>query len=87
MFPTMDTDVIEAVLRSNDGAVDDTIDQLLTMSIDSDDRDFVDIPPELISPVCLLAIICCINVIVYSSYIQKYYIFMFFCEYSTVEKY
>lgn len=72
MFPTMDTDVIEAVLRSNDGAVDDTIDQLLTMSIDSDDRDFVDIPPELISPVCLLAIIhvCYINVIVYSSYIQ-----------------
>uniref|UniRef100_K1QCF0 MTO1-like protein, mitochondrial n=1 Tax=Magallana gigas TaxID=29159 RepID=K1QCF0_MAGGI len=51
MFPTMDTDVIEAVLRSNDGAVDDTIDQLLTMSIDADDRDFVDIPPELISPV------------------------------------
>lgn len=57
MFPTMDTDVIEAVLRSNDGAVDDTIDQLLTMSIDADDRDFVDIPPELISPVCLLAML------------------------------
>lgn len=52
MFPSMDTDVIEAVLRSNDGAVDDTIDQLLTMSIDADDKDFVDIPPELISPVC-----------------------------------
>ena len=51
MFPTMDADVIETVLRSNDGAVDDTIDQLLTMSIDSDDKDFVDIPPELISPV------------------------------------
>ena len=47
----MDADVIETVLRSNDGAVDDTIDQLLTMSIDSDDKDFVDIPPELISPV------------------------------------
>lgn len=61
MFPTMDTDVIEAVLRSNDGAVDDTIDQLLTMSIDSDDRDFVDIPPELISPVCFLAVICYVN--------------------------
>lgn len=72
MFPTMDTDVIEAVLRSNDGAVDDTIDQLLTMSIDSDDRDFVDIPPELISPVCLLAtcIICYINAIVYSSHMH-----------------
>lgn len=66
----MDTDVIEAVLRSNDGAVDDTIDQLLTMSIDADDRDFVDIPPELISPVCLLAIICYINAIVYSSHMH-----------------
>ncbi|XP_062591849.1 myotubularin-related protein DDB_G0290005-like [Saccostrea cucullata] len=51
MFPTMDADVIEAVLRSNDGAVDDTIDQLLTMSIDGVDKDFVDIPPELLSPV------------------------------------
>lgn len=66
----MDTDVIEAVLRSNDGAVDDTIDQLLTMSIDADDRDFVDIPPELISPVCLLAILCYINAIVYSSHMH-----------------
>ena len=34
MFPTMEEDVIEAVLRANDGAVDATIDQLLTMSID-----------------------------------------------------
>ena len=51
MFPTMDADVIETVLRSNDGAVDDTIDQLPPIGIDSDDKDFVDIPPELISPV------------------------------------
>ena len=35
MFPTMEEDVIEAVLRANDGAVDATIDQLLTMSIDA----------------------------------------------------
>lgn len=35
MFPTMEDDVIEAVLRANDGAVDATIDQLLTMSIDT----------------------------------------------------
>ncbi|KAL3856534.1 hypothetical protein ACJMK2_011280 [Sinanodonta woodiana] len=37
MFPTMDNEVIEAVLRANDGAVDDTIDQLLTMTIDSEE--------------------------------------------------
>lgn len=36
MFPTLDDDVIEAVLRANDGAVDATIDQLLTMTIDED---------------------------------------------------
>lgn len=88
MFPTMDTDVIEAVLRSNDGAVDDTIDQLLTMSIDSDDRDFVDIPPELISPVCFLVITCYINVNVYSSYMNgNISLCRFLSEYSTVEKY
>ncbi|XP_050435626.1 CUE domain-containing protein 1 [Adelges cooleyi] len=34
MFPTLDDDVIEAVLRSNKGCVDPTIDQLLTMSND-----------------------------------------------------
>ena len=39
MFPTMDEEVIEAVLRANNGAVDDTIDQLLTMNVDSEDRD------------------------------------------------
>ena len=36
MFPDMDTDVIEAVLRVNQGAVDTTIDQLLAMSADNE---------------------------------------------------
>lgn len=36
MFPDMDERVIEAVLRANGGAVDATVDQLLTMNIDSD---------------------------------------------------
>jgi len=36
MFPSMDVDVIEAVLRSNNGAVDTTIDQLLSMSADNE---------------------------------------------------
>ena len=36
MFPSMDVDVIEAVLRSNSGAVDSTIDQLLSMAADSE---------------------------------------------------
>lgn len=35
MFPDMDNNVIEAVLRSNLGAVDATIDQLLAMSTDN----------------------------------------------------
>lgn len=34
MFPDMDSNVIEAVLRSNHGAVHATIDQLLTMTTD-----------------------------------------------------
>ncbi|RWS30150.1 CUE domain-containing protein 1-like protein [Leptotrombidium deliense] len=38
MFPEMDEDVIEAVLRSNNGAVDATIDQLLLMSVDSENE-------------------------------------------------
>ena len=42
MFPTMEDDVIEAVLRANDGAVDATIDQLLTMSIDAGKEDVID---------------------------------------------
>ena len=36
MFPDMDAEVIEAVLRSNNGAVDATIDHLLTMSADNE---------------------------------------------------
>lgn len=35
MFPDMDNDVIEAVLRANQGSVDATIDQLLAMSTDN----------------------------------------------------
>ncbi|CAM1320942.1 CUEDC1 (predicted) [Pycnogonum litorale] len=38
MFPEMDEDVIEAVLRSNNGAVDVTIDQLLAMSKDNENE-------------------------------------------------
>ncbi|XP_014254318.1 CUE domain-containing protein 1 [Cimex lectularius] len=38
MFPEMDDDVIEAVLRSNQGAVDTTIDQLLAMSSDNENE-------------------------------------------------
>lgn len=38
MFPDMDRDVIEAVLRANQGAVDATIDQLLQMSTDNQVR-------------------------------------------------
>ena len=36
MFPKFDSDVIETVLRSNNGAVDKTIDALLQMSIEDD---------------------------------------------------
>ncbi len=36
MFPSMDEEVIEAVLRANKGAVDATIDQLLTMNVDGE---------------------------------------------------
>ena len=36
MFPDIDTEVIEAVLRANNGAVDATIDHLLTMSADNE---------------------------------------------------
>jgi len=50
MFPNMDVDVIEAVLRSNNGAVDTTIDQLLSMSADNEtgggDKTSTSPPPE-----------------------------------------
>ncbi|XP_076842738.1 CUE domain-containing protein 1a [Brachyhypopomus gauderio] len=53
MFPSMDHEVIECVLRSNDGAVDSTIDQLLQLSLDAqgldDSSDSEDsIPPEIL---------------------------------------
>ncbi|XP_061073200.1 CUE domain-containing protein 1-like [Conger conger] len=53
MFPGMDYEVIECVLRSNSGAVDATIDQLLQMSLEgqgSDDSSDSDdsIPPEIL---------------------------------------
>ncbi|XP_062448304.1 CUE domain-containing protein 1 [Rhea pennata] len=37
MFPRMDYDIIECVLRANRGAVDATVDQLLQMSLDGGD--------------------------------------------------
>ncbi|XP_073672037.1 CUE domain-containing protein 1a isoform X3 [Paramisgurnus dabryanus] len=39
MFPGMQHEVIECVLRANNGAVDSTIDQLLQMSLDSQTTD------------------------------------------------
>jgi hypothetical protein len=36
MFPNLDYEVIETVLRSNNGNIDKSIDQLLTMSIDTE---------------------------------------------------
>ena len=36
MFPKFDAEVIETVLRSNDGSVDKTVDQLLAMSMDDE---------------------------------------------------
>ncbi|XP_066507029.1 CUE domain-containing protein 1a isoform X2 [Hoplias malabaricus] len=53
MFPSMDHEVIECVLRANNGAVDSTIDQLLQMSLDgqgTDDSSDSDdsVPPEVL---------------------------------------
>ncbi|TSM28210.1 CUE domain-containing protein 1 [Bagarius yarrelli] len=53
MFPSMEHEVIECVLRANNGAVDSTIDQLLQMSLDGqgtdDSSDSEDsIPPEIL---------------------------------------
>lgn len=52
MFPSMEQEVIECVLRANHGAVDSTIDQLLQMSLDghgsNDSSDSEDsLPPEV----------------------------------------
>lgn len=47
MFPEMEPDVIECVLRSNNGAVDSTIDQLLQMSMDAEkEKVRVESPPQ-----------------------------------------
>ncbi|XP_021095685.1 CUE domain-containing protein 1 isoform X1 [Heterocephalus glaber] len=56
MFPNMDYDIIECVLRANSGAVDATIDQLLQMNLEGgggsaeeDSSDSEDsIPPEIL---------------------------------------
>ena len=34
MFPGLEVELIESILRANNGAVDDTIDQLLTMNFE-----------------------------------------------------
>lgn len=50
MFPEMETDVIEAVLRANSGAVDATIDALLQMSNDNQNekwRNELEAPPDI----------------------------------------
>ncbi|XP_061683394.1 CUE domain-containing protein 1b isoform X4 [Syngnathoides biaculeatus] len=53
MFPTMDYEVIECVLRSNNGAVDATIDQLLQMSIDGQTSEESSDSDDSIPPVIL----------------------------------
>lgn len=54
MFPNMDYDIIECVLRANNGAVDATIDQLLQMNLDSsgcdDSSDSEDSIPAEVTP-------------------------------------
>uniref|UniRef100_A0A2S2PS60 CUE domain-containing protein 1 n=1 Tax=Schizaphis graminum TaxID=13262 RepID=A0A2S2PS60_SCHGA len=44
MFPTLDDEVIEAVLRCNKGSVDRTVDQLLTMSCECRAADLLNGP-------------------------------------------
>ncbi|NP_001016217.1 CUE domain-containing protein 1 [Xenopus tropicalis] len=53
MFPNMEYDIIECVLRANNGAVDATIDQLLQMNLDDGGYDYSSdsddsIPPEIL---------------------------------------
>ncbi|RUS70317.1 hypothetical protein EGW08_021923 [Elysia chlorotica] len=48
MFPETDEEVIEAVLRANNGMVDATIDQLLTMNIDADVNDDDDLSDKIL---------------------------------------
>lgn len=42
MFPGLATELIESVLRSNKGAVDDTIDQLLSMNTVNPEKETAD---------------------------------------------
>ena len=51
MFPKFDSEVIETVLRSNQGSVDKTLDQLLTMSIDNENGS----PSNQLSQSCLVS--------------------------------
>ncbi|KAH9525740.1 hypothetical protein Btru_002232 [Bulinus truncatus] len=51
MFPETDEEVIEAVLRANNGMVDATIDQLLTMNIDADLNDDDDLSDHILMSV------------------------------------
>ena len=44
MFPSMGADVIESVLRSNNGSVDATIDQLISMGGEEDETDNGSVP-------------------------------------------
>ncbi|XP_015379513.1 PREDICTED: CUE domain-containing protein 1 isoform X2 [Diuraphis noxia] len=46
MFPTLDDEVIEAVLRCNKGSVDRTVDQLLTMSCECRAADLLNGPTD-----------------------------------------
>ena len=49
MFPNMDEEIIEAVLRANNGAVDATIDQLLTMNVDTTPAENPPLPPAAVA--------------------------------------
>ncbi|KAF6040041.1 hypothetical protein EB796_001648 [Bugula neritina] len=52
MFPGLDVELIESVLRANGGAVDDTIDQLLTMNVDTEAKPAANLSssPPLLPP-------------------------------------
>ncbi|XP_067937387.1 CUE domain-containing protein 1-like isoform X2 [Watersipora subatra] len=50
MFPTLEVELIESVLRANGGAVDDTIDQLLAIAVDSGQSTGVSSSPPLRPP-------------------------------------
>ena len=57
MFPKFESDVIETVLRANNGAVDKTIDQLLSMSNDyesSQEEQYVDLGATALTPASTL---------------------------------